>query len=159
IGAEEHPLHAFDGEQPLGERGGLGRIGGGKIHRALVHDHAAREELQGRRIGRLLGLDEQNLGLLRRGPWLGRPGTAQSWGLGRLRPRWPPSDLGTDGGGIKRLLGPIGIIVMVNLIIKPPNQAAWQWPEGPRSNPLCATQRWVPGNPLPKRRREFLHTL
>ena len=37
---------------------GLGGFGGRKIHRPLLHDHAAREELQGRRIGRLLGLDE-----------------------------------------------------------------------------------------------------
>jgi hypothetical protein len=71
VGAEEHPLDAFDGEQALGERGRGRRIGAGEVHRALVHDHAAREELQGRWVGGLLGLDKQTG--LRGGPESVRP--------------------------------------------------------------------------------------
>src|SRR5471030_1273450 len=71
VGAEEHPLDAFDGEQAFGERGRGRRVGAGEVHRALVHDHAAGEELQGRRVGGLLGLDKQTS--LRGGPESVRP--------------------------------------------------------------------------------------
>ena len=66
---------------------------------------------------------------------------------------------GFHGDRIKMILRPICIIVMANLIITTTNQAAWGCPQGPRLNPLCATQRWVPGNRLPKRRTNSLHTL
>src|SRR5262249_61766917 len=62
----------------------------------------AREELQGRRIGGLLGLDEQNLGLLLRGPWLQLPRRRSELGAGTAPPplvvlgprnrRWPDQD-------------------------------------------------------------------
>ncbi len=47
VGAKEHALHAFDRKQPLRQRRRGCGFGGRKIHCALLHDHAAREELQG----------------------------------------------------------------------------------------------------------------
>ena len=45
---------------------GVAVVGGREIQRPLLHDHPAREELQGRRIGRLLGLDKQTYLLVER---------------------------------------------------------------------------------------------
>src|SRR5471030_1504386 len=84
VGAEEHPLDAFDGEQAFGERGRGRRIGAGEIHRALVHDHAAGEELQGRRIRGVLGLDKQTG--LRGGPESVRPSKVLDRGRNQVHP-------------------------------------------------------------------------
>ena len=58
IGAEINAGHALEREQAFGERRGLGRLGLREIGRAGVHDRTARQELEGRRIGGRLGLDE-----------------------------------------------------------------------------------------------------
>src|SRR5471032_2381031 len=84
VGTEEHALNAFDGEQALGERGRGRRVGAGEVHRTLVHDHAAGEELQGRRVRGLLGLDKQTG--LRGGPESVRPSKVPDRRRNQVRP-------------------------------------------------------------------------
>ena len=85
VGAEKHALDAFDREQPLRQGRGSGGFGGRKVHRPLLHDHAARKELQSRRIWRLLGLDEQPYLLVER--IAATRSASLRTGTGRLRPR------------------------------------------------------------------------
>ena len=59
VGAEEHALDAFDREQPPRQGRGACGLGVGEVDRPPLHDHAAGQELEGRWIGRLLGLNEQ----------------------------------------------------------------------------------------------------
>ena len=89
VGAEEHPLDAFDREQPLGQGRRRSGIDAGEIHRALFHDHAARQELEGRRVGRLLGLDKQTWSPSSNAWRLGHLASLRL-GTGRLRPRSVP---------------------------------------------------------------------
>ncbi len=59
IGAEKHPLHAFDGEQRL-RQGRDRRVLGAKLPRALAHHLATGQELQHIGVGRGLGLNEHS---------------------------------------------------------------------------------------------------
>jgi hypothetical protein len=86
------------------------RGGVGEIQSPLLHHHPAREKLQGRRIGRLLGLDKQTYLLLER--LGGRAfGVAQGWGRDVTAPSMA-SDVGTDAKAIKRILEGRPIIIM-----------------------------------------------
>ena len=123
-----------------GER--LGVLGVGEIQRPLVHDHAAGEKLQGRRIGRLLGLDEQTYS-----SELGRS-LATLVGTGPARRRNRPGDQAILGRSLVYYYGNLDYVSTVTTACpRPPS----------RSAPVrtARSQRLVPGNPRQKRRRKL----
>jgi hypothetical protein len=102
IGPEKHALDAFDRKQPFGQRRRDSSVRGRKIHRPFLHDHAAGEKFQGRRIGRLLGLDKQTY--LRVECVAVVRSASLRLGTGRLHPHSMPIEVGTGARAIKLIL-------------------------------------------------------
>ena len=63
VGAEEHPAHAVEGEDRLGQRRDAGASAAAELPRALAQHVAAGQELQHFGIGGGFGLDEHGRAL------------------------------------------------------------------------------------------------
>jgi len=88
------------------------RCASGDFAASVALHHPAGQELQGRRIGRLLGLDKQtwvSLGTGRRRP---QPSCRSGLGTGRRRPLKLPSDVRTLAEPIKSILDPFCMNIM-----------------------------------------------